>query len=714
MEKLEKNEGQEQAIQAVDGPVVIIAAPGSGKTTTLVRRIHHMVTDLGVSPKNILMTTFSNNAAKDMEERYVKLFGPNPGIWFCTLHSLSFNILRKAGVYDVNDILKEFEAHDFIFNFLKNVIKAENAWDLASNVATDITVIKGNNIDPYDRKYDPNSMEKGAFLKVYRAYEDMKTQKHKIDFDDMLIECYKLLLLPERRAYLEAWQRQFPYIICDEYQDTNYIQRDILYLLAGETRNICVVGDDDQSIYRFRGARSEIMRNFEKDQPGCLKINIGINYRSGQNIVNLCDRLIKPNKNRFKKEFVSWRGQNDSFEGLAEYHICDGRDKEFGFILSKIKSLKESGVPYEDMAVLVRTNEMAGHPVMVFSKENIPFHCTVRVKSKYEDFIFRDLSAYIRLSAGIANQKDFGQVLNHPSRFLREKEMRKATQYTEASLCMAATYLLKDLRDGNWKYNRAEESIRMWMDSFGPGKVSLEDTPAKAFRALEDLGYMQYIGQYAEFRKLDKSEFMEQYKELQKDAEKCRTIREWFDMAEEEIKLYEEFNRHKNTQGVTISTFHKSKGQEYKIVFVTGVEKGVVPHKKSQRTTAEIEEERRCFYVACSRAADQLYITCPSPGEESPFMFGIKPASAPKKENKNVRPGTGEQLYLVYSTMRRKNGIMSMKAEGKMHILFGESAEDTPEDILTAAGTGEFIPEESWKHYPEDVISGEIKLIKAL
>lgn len=117
MEKLERNEGQEQAIQAVDGPVVIIAAPGSGKTTTLVRRIHHMVTDLGVSPKSILMTTFSNNAAKDMEERYIKLFGPNPGIWFCTLHSLSFNILRKAGVYDVNDILREFEAHDFIFNF---------------------------------------------------------------------------------------------------------------------------------------------------------------------------------------------------------------------------------------------------------------------------------------------------------------------------------------------------------------------------------------------------------------------------------------------------------------------------------------------------------------------------------------------------------------------------------------------------------------------
>lgn len=711
---LERNPGQEQAISITEGPILVIAAPGAGKTTMAIRRIHHMVEDLGIPASSILMTTFSNAAAKDMSKKYIAMFGSNPGATFCTIHSLCFNILRYAGTYSLEDLLQEHEKQEFLFQYLKHAIKAENAWDLATSVATDFSVVKGNNIDPYGRSYEPRSMKKEEFLKTYAAYEEMKARKHRIDFDDILIECFNLLTAPGWEGYLDSWRKKFRYIICDEYQDTNYVQRDILYTLAGEERNLCVVGDDDQSIYMFRGARPEIMRSFPKDNPGCVEIDMGINYRSGRNIVAFCEKIIKRNKKRLHKKLVSWRGEAGGFEGDAGYYIFPDKEKEMRFVSEKAQAFRKENVPWEEMAILVRTNAQAGQPVMELSKLGIPFYCMVTVKSKYEDFIYRDLSAYIRLSCGIANEYDFGQVLNHPSRYLRESEMRKADEYSEAGLCLAATYLLKDSKGGDWRYNKAEASIQIWMENFGPGKLTLESPPGLAFEKLEKLGYRAYIKQYCEFRKLDEQEYKDQYAELLKDARQCGTIGEWFEMAEKEVTAYREFNRRKDTGGIRISTFHKAKGQEYKVVFVTGVMKGVVPHKNSQKTTDEVEEERRALYVACSRAADHLFVTCPSLKGESPFMVGF-----PKENEEEVKKfiseskGRASSFMFVYSNMRKKYGFLI--ADGrKATIIYGtRDTKDAGSLLDYLASRGENV-EKSIKEYPDCVKSGEISIIKSI
>lgn len=723
--KIEKNPGQEQAINAVDGPVLVTAVPGAGKTTMCVRRIHHMVTVKGIPASVILMTTFSNAAAKDMEQKYLKLFGSNPGATFCTLHSLCFNILRAAGVYTIDDLLKEYEKQEFLFQFLKKVIRVEdNAWDLATSVATDITVIKGNNIDPYDRTYEPRSMRKEEFLKTYSAYEEMKTERHKVDFDDMLIECYNLLTAPEWSSHLDYWRNRFQYIICDEYQDTNYVQRDILYTLAGERRNLCVVGDDDQSIYMFRGARPEIMRNFPNDMPGCLVIDMNINYRSGSRIIEFADKVIKRNRKRIQKEFISWRGEADKFEGDAGYYVFKDKENEMGFVTEKIKEFHTAGMPYEQMAILVRLNQQASQPVIALSKQEIPFYCTVKVKSKYEDFIYRDLSAYIRLSCGIATENDFGQVLNHPSRFLREAEMRKA-QYSEGSLLLAAEYLLRESKGSEWKYFRAEESIRTWMENFGPGKLTLDSPPALAFAKLERLGYKSYIKQYVEFRKLDEQEYLDQYAELRKEADECSTIGEWFQVAGREIAAYRLFNQKKDTGGVRVSTFHKAKGQEYKVVFVTGVMKDIVPHKRAQKTMAEIEEECRALYVACTRAADNLFVTCPSLNGESPFMTGFPKVNAPKKDDsEDLRAQLSEaleqteKLVFCYSNMRKKYGLLILRTgEAKAKIVYGTNETDSNSQLmayLVSLRKQGREAEVSYKEYPECVRSGEIKIVETI
>ena len=642
-----ENTAQEEAISAINGPVCIIACPGSGKSTTMIRRANRMVTQEGIPASRILMTTFSNMAAKDMEEKYRKMYGENPGILFATLHSLSFNILRNAGLYDTRDIIKESDKMEMLFQFLKHQEKVDNAWDLASKVETDITVVKSNMIEP--SLYSPESINKDSFIRIYEAYEAWKQEKHGIDFDDMLLYAYEALR--DRPEVLGYWQDRFTHFVCDEYQDTNYVQRDILYLLSGRTRNLCVVGDDDQSIYRFRGARSEIMLGFGKDFPDCRFIRMGTNYRSGKKIVTFSDALIAKNKNRFTKEFISWRGR-DGFEGDVTYTKNESRDEAFKKILKTVKEAKDKGIPYKDMAILLRTNEQAGKPVEVFARNDIPFYCTETIKSKYEGFIFLDLKSYVLLSAGLGNNNDLLRILNHPTRYFKERNFNHA-EYSLQGLLQAASYIPKD---PDWKYQAAQQKIRDWMTYFGPGVINMSDAPEKAFKHLSRLGYRAYIKSYAEYRNLDEDEFVEQLKALKEEAKKFNTIKEWFEYAEQDVFTIQERNKQKDKNGVCITTFHKAKGKEWPIVFVVDVVKDLVPFKKA-KLPDEIEEERRCFYVACTRARDALYIST-SGRDESPFMVNMK-KSLGIKECKGFRPEDMEfeELYCLYHEKSEKAGV---------------------------------------------------------
>lgn len=610
MEALKKNEAQEKAIHTINGPVIIVSCPGSGKTTTLIRRIHHMI-EQGVDPEKILMVTFANAAAKDMRDRYMVLYGKDAGVTFATIHSLCFNILRQEGRYTADSLLDEREKQEFFFSRLRKMPWVSDAFDTTIAMLTEISVVKNNFIDLKD--YAPSCCEKKYFVDLYNQYEEEKEARGKIDFDDMLAKC--LELLKENIKIRKRWQDRFHYIQCDEYQDTNYLQRDILYLLAGDRKNLCVVGDDDQSIYRFRGAESKIMLGFGKDFPEAKTIMMSTNYRSAQKIVDIADSCIRFNKERFPKEFLSQRGA-EGVQGFVKYTVANTKAEQIDRVTDVIKKRHEEGIAYNEMAILVRTNKQASLPAQTLSEMKIPFDSTERIRSMYDEWMFEDIRSYVDLSRGEGTDKDIMRIANRPARYIKEAALRNVP-YTTQGLIDAIEYM----KEGPaWKYQACQKTVFDWMTAFGPGKVTYETSTADLFARLtgrKSIHYEKYIASYAQFRNMPLSDLTEQFEELKKDALRFGTVGEWFAHARAVSRRVQEDNRKRDASGVKITTMHKSKGQEWKVVFVIDVNMNIVPHRNS-RTPEEIEEERRLLYVSMTRAKDALYVYCS--GIESSFM----------------------------------------------------------------------------------------------
>ena len=449
---LQKNEAQEEAIKTIKGPVIVISCPGSGKTTTLVRRIKHII-DNGGNPKKILMITFANSAAADMQERYVKLYGKNPGIMFMTIHSLCFNILRIEKGYDSSSLITESQKMEFLVNQLKGNIYIDDAWEMAKTIATEISAVR-NSYTPL-KNFIPTGCDKELFVRVYNAYEQEKRNSGKIDFDDMLVKCEELL--SSNKEIRDKRSRHFDYIQVDEYQDTNQIQKDIIYTLISRTNNLCVVGDDDQSLYSWRGADPSIMMNFSEDFSKVKVINMSINYRSSQKIIDYADTLIKRNKKRFQKNFISFRGQNGS---VGEVHFLESKGKrnEMAAIIDKIHYLHEvEDYDYNEMAILFRTNKQAEIPVDMLSRAGLPFSSTEKIKTVYESYIFKDIKAYVELSLGMNYKSNLFAVLNHPNRYLHSQQFLDIP-YREDSF-LQAIESLRHSKD-TWRYPAAEKSIK--------------------------------------------------------------------------------------------------------------------------------------------------------------------------------------------------------------------------------------------------------------
>ena len=309
---MKKNEGQEAVINTTEGQLIVIACPGSGKTTTLVRRIHHMVDDCKIPSESILMVTFSNAAAKEMRERYQKSYGKDD-VTFSTIHSLCFAILRKFAGYSNEDILTD--ARDYFYKKLRGNKQVNDKEEFINSILTEISVIKNNQI-PLD-DYNPICCnDKTLFEDLFTGYEEYKNDLNVVDFDDMLIQAYQTM--KDNKNCLQWLRNKYRYIQVDEYQDTNYLQRDIIYLLAGENGNLTVVGDDDQSIYGFRGARPQVMLNFKKDYPDAVMIRLSTNYRSSKEIIHSADNLIKLNKSRFDKEFLAFKSETGQIEYIRQ------------------------------------------------------------------------------------------------------------------------------------------------------------------------------------------------------------------------------------------------------------------------------------------------------------------------------------------------------------------------------------------------------------
>lgn len=581
---MQENKAQERVIQTIEGQMIVVACPGSGKTTTLVRRIHHMVSECDIPSEHILMITFTAAAAKEMKERYQKLYGRDE-VTFSTIHALCMAILRKFRGLTNDDLL--VDSRDFFFSQLRNVKKINDKAEFIKMCQTDISVIKNNSLDP--ETYTPKCCDDaGLFRNLFYAYEAYKKQTGQIDFDDMLIHAYQVM--KDDPSVLEWLQEKYRYIQVDEYQDTNFLQRDIIYLLAGPNGNLTVVGDDDQSIYGFRGARPEIMLSFKRDYPDAEEIYMSTNYRSTKKIIQCSDMLIRRNSSRFAKDFIPFSSE----DGTVDVVEADTREQQLMKIAMMIKKHMNEG--QSDISVLYRTNGQAESIANKLLTLKVPFYSTEKIQSRYKGWMFSDIQAFYRLANGKAKRTDLYQVLNHPQRFLMHPGYARSGLDINKMKRVAYKVCDKD-----WQCKAAIKQIQ----SFFSLLSMLKDKKPSIFLTYLYSSYSKYLEEYANFRNMDKSELEDMYKSFVRDASEHDDWKDWglyitrYNMALEKNQ--------NNREGVALSTMHCSKGLEWDEVYIIDCVDGTCPFAKAEGTAA-LEEERRLFYVAMTRAKKMLHL----------------------------------------------------------------------------------------------------------
>lgn len=578
------SEEQQKILNHLDGQSIVVACPGSGKTTTMIARTKALV-DKGVDENNILMITFTNAAAKNMKERYVKEYGPS-NIRFGTIHSLCFQILCDELNYSKDNILNESTKYGYLAELLSKHVKTKmNRNDIEEALKTlmlDISYIK-NSMTPVE-KYDS---EVPNFKKIYEDYENQKQSAHLIDFDDMLLITRNLLM--ENKEITDFYHNLYKYIMVDEYQDTNRVQADIIYTIVGENGNLCVVGDDDQSIYGFRSADSSIMLGFQTQFPNAVKFELDTNYRSGAAIINYADCLIKNNTIRFDKEFKCSR-----IEISSEVTVKTEIQNED--IVERLKNMTPE--EYQECAILYRTNRQGAAMQSELATSKIPFYSTDKPYDFHKDKVFQSILSYYRLSRHKETKWDLDSILNLPSRYLK-KEYFKNCPFDKNKL-----YACCDKAPLEKRRRIKGQITKMLLDI---ETLSGINDPAKFTEYLYyNIGFADGYRNYAEgFLGKDHYEVTQALKIVIKEAKKFKTMKEWICFAENYEKVLLEKNKEK--KGVCLSTYHSAKGLEWKNVFLIDCIEGLTPYKKAEKPE-EIEEERRLFYVAMTRAKDNLYM----------------------------------------------------------------------------------------------------------
>jgi len=585
------NEAQSTALSHKDGPMMVLAGPGSGKTTVITHRINRLL-EQGVNPSSILVITFTKAAAMEMKERFYRLAEGDANacrVSFGTFHSIFYQILKLAYRFPAGNVLGEEDKRNFFKEFLvKSELEVDDESEFISSVINEISYVKGSRID-LDYYYSQNCPEEW-FKKLYTGYDDMLRVTGKIDFDDMLIMCYELFT--QRPDILSAWQRKYQYILVDEFQDINRIQYEIVRMLALPENNLFIVGDDDQSIYRFRGAKPEIMLGFMKDYPEAKQVLLAENYRSTKDIVQTSLKLIGHNRVRYEKALVPVHGAGRSVECM----VYENPLREMEDVARKLRLYEQAGYQYEDMAVLFRAGSGSGLLAEKLMEYNIPFVMRDAIPNLYNHWIAKDFFAYLALGDGSRKRSDFFRIMNRPNRYFS----RDAFDTTEVSLDAVKNFY----QDRDWMEARVCD---LESDIITIGRLK----PAAAINYIRKaVGYDQYLKEYAEFRRLKPEELFEIADQLAESAAGFATFAQW----QEHIRQYEEALKEQKRgkteneeSGVTLSTMHSAKGLEYRIVFVIDANEGICPHHKAL-LPADIEEERRLFYVAMTRAKERLHL----------------------------------------------------------------------------------------------------------
>lgn len=582
------SEAQIQAVRHQTGPMMVLAGPGSGKTTVITHRVKYLTEQCGVSPADILVITFTRAAAVEMKERYERLTGRSSQVSFGTFHSVFFRILKLAYRYGAESIVQGEQQFQFLKQLFKEEeLEPEDENEFITSVLSEISSVKGEMID-LAHYYSKNCPDE-VFRRLFQGYEAQMRKAGLIDFDDMMVMCRELFL--QRKDILAAWQQRYRYILIDEFQDINRLQYEIVRMMAEPEQNLFIVGDDDQSIYRFRGAKPEIMLGFERDYPNAVRVLLDVNYRCTEEIAALSQRLISRNRKRFQKNIRTAGAHGKQVTA----RLFSDPMKENQAIAEEIREYLSAGYQPGDIAVLYRTNSGPRFLMERLMEYNLPFRTRDTVPNLYEHWISSNILTYIRIAEGSRKREDFLQIINRPKRYISRDSLRSENVSFEE--------LKSFYQDKDWVVDRIENL------EFDLKAVSRMSPLAAVNYIRQGMGYDRYLEEYAAFRRMKPEELMETADQLKESAAAYKTVQEWLDHISqygEELRR-QAARRQNETDAVTLSTMHSAKGLEFKIVYILDANEGVTPHNRAVLED-DIEEERRLFYVAMTRAKERLHV----------------------------------------------------------------------------------------------------------
>lgn len=615
---MECNKEQEEAIMHRDGPAMVLAGPGAGKTYVITNCVKALIDEYGVKPEQILVVTFSKAAAVEMKERFEMLTGGQRlPVRFGTFHSVFFQILRLAYHYEVKDIATPALKYRFLEETLNETgYEVDDKKEFLSDIEKEISRVKGEGIEI--DCYFSSACSAEIFQKMYRGYQE-KLQRHRcLDFDDMVVYTYQLL--KEREDIRRRWQAQFRYLLIDEFQDINRLQYETVCMLAEPENNLFIVGDDDQSIYGFRGAKPGIMLSFPKRFPDTKQIVLGVNYRCSDEIMKAAERLIGKNNERYEKHIVANKGK----EQPVHMKKCENLPDEAEKIVAQIQMYQKEGIAYQEMAVLFRTNMQMRLLAGKLMEHGVPFTMRENLPNLFDTWMAKDIMCYLQLALGNRSREKFLKIANRPVRYLSR------TAFTEPEVSFNKLRAYYAVKNQEWM----EE--RIWNFEYDLKNLASLSPYAAIHFIRKGIGYDEFLKTYADERNVNADDWFDVLDEMQEMARDKKSIPEFLSFVEnygdtlEEMRQEQKKQQVKEEPGVSLMTMHASKGLEFPVVFVPTLNEDIVPYRKAVQE-GNLEEERRMLYVAMTRAKTYLHLSFVKErfhkeAEPSPFLYEISPA----------------------------------------------------------------------------------------
>lgn len=626
---MECNKEQKEAIMHRDGPAMVLAGPGAGKTYVITNRVKALIDEYGVKPEQILVVTFSKAAAVEMKERFEMLTGGRRlPVRFGTFHSVFFQILRLAYHYEVKDIATPALKYRFLEETLNETgYGVDDKKEFLSDIEKEISRVKGEGIEI--DCYFSSACSAEIFQKMYRGYQE-KLQRHRcLDFDDMVVYTYQLL--KEREDIRRRWQAQFRYLLIDEFQDINRLQYETVCMLAEPENNLFIVGDDDQSIYGFRGAKPGIMLSFPKRFPDTKQIVLGVNYRCSDEIMKAAERLIGKNNERYEKHIVANKGK----EQPVHMKKCENLPDEAEKIVAQIQMYQKEGIAYQEMAVLFRTNMQMRLLAGKLMEHGVPFTMRENLPNLFDTWMAKDIMCYLQLALGNRSREKFLKIANRPVRYLSR------TAFTESEVSFDKLRAYYAVKNQEWMEDR------IWNFEYDLKNLASLSPYAAIHFIRKGIGYDEFLKTYADERNVNADDWFDVLDEMQEMARDKKSIPEFLSFVEnygdtlEEIRQEQKKQQVKEEPGVSLMTMHASKGLEFPVVFVPTLNEDIVPYRKAVQE-GNLEEERRMLYVAMTRAKTYLHLSFVKErfhkeAEPSPFLYEISPALRNKINKKRGR-----------------------------------------------------------------------------